>query len=255
MTPRRRSLLAGLVMILAGCNSASPPTIDPQAQASGAAIKPLAAGKLSTLPTGPNYIRLVHFAQPSGYVIKSSQHVPGFVFVEQGTQRLLVVDQPAQDLAAGEAFYLTNVTHQHLNHGPGTNSWFFLALWSSSARAVPPVDPIATVEFATPDMGPATLPQGAYVQLLEQITLSPGGRTAAHRFGGLSVLFVLQGALTVRATGTPAATVAAGHGASYPPGVGLQEMNESGAPAIFIELVTTLDGKEFVTLLPKSPSG
>jgi len=253
MTSRRISLLAGLLITLVACGSAPAPPPNPNALASGEVVKALAGGKLTSLPTGPLYIRVIRFVQPSGHTVRSNQHVAGFVYVEQGTHRLQVVEQPAQEIDQGDAVFLGSVTHTHSNPGPALNSWLFIALWPSSARTQPVLDPGKLV-FQIPNLAPAALPQGTYLQVLRRITLAPGGRTAAHRFGGVYVLFVLQGSITVRAAGSPPATVGMGQGLSYEPDVGLQVSNATGDPATFVELLTTDIGKDFETLLSQPPS-
>jgi len=254
MTPRHLSLWAGLLITLVACGSAPAPPPNPNALASGEVVNALAGGKLTSLPTGPLYIRVIRFVQPSGHTVTSNQHVAGFVYVEQGTHRLQVVEQPAQDIDRGEAVFLGSVTHTHSNPAPAPNSWLFIALWQSSARAKPLLDPGKLV-FEIPDLAPDALPQGTYVQVLRRITLAPGGRTAAHRFGGVYVLFVLQGSITVRAAGVPPATVDMGQGLGYQPDVGLQVSNGAGDPATFVELLTTDIGKDFETVLSQPPSG
>lgn len=255
MTTRHSAVLAGLLIVMAACSSTPAPTIYPAARASGSVVKALAGGQLPRLPTGPVYFRFIHFAEPPGHSFKSTQHVPGFVYVERGTHRLQLVDEPAQDFGAGEAAFVPSVTHQHFNSGPDANSWYFIALWPNTARGLALVDPtVSSVAFATPDFESGTLAQGAYSQVLRRVTLDAGGRTAAHSFGGFSVLFVLQGSVTVRAAGSPSATFQAGLGLSHAAGVGLQEINATGSPAVFLELLTTATGKNFETMLNQPPA-
>lgn len=258
MGARHVSVLAGLVVLLFACSSTVSRTVSPQAVASGATVMPLAGGRLPSLPTGTVYIRLIHFAQPALYSIPSQsqtqQHKPGFIYMEAGTQRLFVVDQPPKDIGEGEATFLNEVTHWHYNPGPSTISWYFIALWPTSFRTQQLIDPQhAKVAFATPDLGPATMPPGSYVQVLRRVTLAPGGRTSAHTFGGYAVLFVLEGSVTVRATGAGAVTVAAGNGKNYTAGTGQQELNVTSEPAVFLELLTVADGAPFETQLTAPP--
>jgi quercetin dioxygenase-like cupin family protein len=256
MTSRHLSQLAGLLILLAACSSTLQPSLNPEALASGAVIKALAGGQLSSLPTGPVYIRVIHFAQPAGHTIQSRQHVAGFVYVEKGRHLLLVEGRPQQDIGEGEATFLGSVTHRHFNPGPDPNSWYFMALWPNSARAAPLVDPaVANVVFATADLGPAIFSQGMYSQVLRKVTLGAGGRTSAHMFGGFSVLYVLDGSLTVRASGAQPATLVTGEGVNHQPGTRLQELNPSGGTTTFVELLTTAAGKDFETVLSQPPDG
>ncbi len=199
---------------------------------------------------------MVRFAQPSGHTVKSAQHVPGFVYGESGVQQILVVGQAPLDITSGEAVFLGSVTHAHHNPGPTGNSWYFIALWPSSARTQSLIDPtVARIAYQTRDFDSATLPQGKYLQTLRLVTLAPGGRTAAHEFGGVRVLLVLEGSITVRTSGAAPATLAAGQGSDYMPNVGTQEVNSTVARAVFLELLTTASGRPFETNLSEPPGG
>lgn len=255
MGARHQKLLGGLIL-LAACNSAPAQSPDPAARAVGVSVTPLAGAKFLSLPTGQVYIRLVHFAQPPAHTVKSSQHVPGVVYVESGVHRLLVAGQSPQDSGSGEAIFLGGVTHAHYNPGPTSNGWYFIALWPSSARTQSLVDPtVGRIAYQTPDFDSARVAQGAYFQTLRLVSVAPGGRTAAHKFGGMRVLFVLEGSLTVHVTGAAPATVAMGSGSNYMPNVSMQELNPTADPTVFLELLTTGAGKPIETVLGQSPAG
>src|SRR5262249_56159629 len=85
--------------------------------------KKLDGGRLESLPTGAMYFRVIHLVQPAAYTINSTQHNPGFVFVESGLHQLQFKGQPPPELAPGEAKFLQSVTHSHLNPGTEPCSW------------------------------------------------------------------------------------------------------------------------------------
>jgi quercetin dioxygenase-like cupin family protein len=246
--------VVAIALALSACSSTTTAGSNADALASGAAVKTLAAGRLDSLPTGSVYIRIIRFAQPVGYVIHSKQHVPSIVYVETGVHRLTLNGQPPLDLTAGQATFHLSVTHTHLNPGPDPSVWYSIALWPSSARGQPLVDPIAGAAFQSEDIAPETLPQGAYSQVLRQVTLAKQGSPGAHRFGGLSAFYVLTGSLTIRSAHGSAVTLGVGQGAAFLPDVDLQEVNAGPAQAVFIEFLTTAVGKAFDLPLQQPPA-
>ena len=244
--------LASAILSLACGAGTSPAVTNAQALMHGAAVKKLDGGKLESLPTGALYFRVIHFVQPAGYTINSTQHVPGFVFVETGLHRLQLKGQQPIELGSGEAKFIQSVTHSHLNPGTEPCSWYFIALWSSWVRSQPLVDPIASPVFESADLAPQP-GQGSYSQVLREVTLKRYGHSEAHEFGGMSVFFVLQGSLTVRTTQGHAAGIVAGQGASYPPNVAIQEVNAATGETTYLELLTTAVGREFEIPLPQPP--
>jgi len=250
----RMIALAAAILPLACEAMSSPPATSAQALRLGAAVKRLDGGKLESLPTGSLYFRVIHFVQPVGYIVNSTQHVPGFIFVESGLHRLLLKGQQPIEVASGEAKFIQSVTHSHLNPGTDPCSWYFIALWQSSARSQPLVDPIASIVFESADLAPG-LRQGAYSQILRQVTLQRYGHSEAHEFGGMAVLFVLQGSLSVRSIQGGAVDIVAGHGAAFPPNVAIQEVNVATGESAYLELLTTAAGKEFEIPLHQPPGG
>jgi hypothetical protein len=115
--------LMATAILISACSAANTVATNPEALARGATVKALDAGKLSSLPTGPVYIRMIRFAQPVGYVIHSKQHVASVVYVETGVHQLVLDGQPPLDLMAGEAKFHQSVTHTHLNPGPEPSVW------------------------------------------------------------------------------------------------------------------------------------
>ena len=253
MRPKTQLALMACCLI-AGCSSASSVTTDPNALAAGSTVTTLAAGKLDSLPTGDVFVRVIEFDVPDLYTFKSRQHVPGFVYVETGLHRLTLEGQPPFDIPPGSAKFHGSISHVHFNPGPGSSTWYFIAVWSSSLRGQAPVDPTARFDYESPDFSPAQLPQGVYSQVLRQISLAPGGRSEAHRFGGVTLFFVLKGSLAL-GTDNGVIQVGAHHGLALLPGMALQERNEATGPCVYLEMLTTLSGQEFEIPLLNPPEG
>lgn len=241
------------VLIGAGCESGTAARPDAAAMAVGYSTRDLAAGKLSSLPTGNLYIRVIDFAQPPGHSFPSRTHQPGFVYITGGVQRLMMTDRTPLDLAAGQALFQPSVAHVHSNPGSTTNHWFFIALWPAESRADALVDPSASVAYATPDLPPATLPQGSYVQTLRLVELEPGGRSVARWHGGIEVSFVLEGSISAHVAGQAPSGLSSGQGTYHLPGAQLQEHNSGTGPARFLEVLTTAEGKPFQTSADHAP--
>jgi hypothetical protein len=246
--------LVAIGLALSACSAAATVASNAEALARGAAVKTLDAGKLDSLPTGPVYIRMIRFAQPAGYVINSKQHVASVVYVETGVHRLILNGQPPLDLMAGQAKFHQSVTHTHLNPGPDPSVWYSIAIWPSSARGQPLVDPIARTAFESDDIAREALPQVAYSQVLRQITLAKLGTPGAHRFGGLSAFYVLTGSVTIRSAHRPPVNLGVGQGAAFLPDVALQEMNAGPGQAVFLEFLTTAVGTAFEVPLQQPPA-
>lgn len=206
------------------------------------------------MPTGPVYVRFVRFAQPPGYVINSKQHVPSIIYIETGIQRLILAGQPPVDLIAGQAKFHQSVTHQHLNPGPDPSVWYSIAVWPSSARGQPVVDPIARPAFESEDFDRAALPQVAYSEVLRLVTLADSGTSGAHRFGGLAAFYVLSGSISIKIAHRPEETLAAGQGAGFLPDTDLQETDSGSAQATYLEFIVTAVGKDFEIPLQQPPA-
>jgi len=246
-------VLATAAALVSSCGGGTGSTaVDQRAIASGATIKNLAAGHLDALPTGAVYIQVNMFAQVAGAVIGSKKHVPGIVMQEQGVQRLEVEGSPPLDIHTGEADFLPSITHEHLNPGPAANLWYNFAVWPTSARSAPLTAPGTTVAFTTPDLPAGALPQGAYAISLQMITLQPGGRTQAHTYGGVDVIFVLGGSVKSHADRRTSTTLTRGGGSWALAGTGLQEFNAGAQPATFLSFVIVAIGKPFETALNRS---
>ena len=240
--------------LLVACSTSATSAQSPDALPRGEIVKKLDAGRVDSLPTGTVYVRFVRFAQPPGYVINSKQHVPSIVYVQTGMCRLILTGQAPIDLVAGQATFHQSVTHQHLNPGSEPSLWYSIAVWSSSARGTPLVDPIARASFESQDFDRAALPQVAYSEVLRRVTLSSKGTSGAHRFGGIVALYVLSGSISVRAAHRPAQTLDAGQGAAFAPDTDLQETNAGSSQADYLEFVVIEVGKDFEVPLQQPPA-
>ena len=246
--------VAALATILVACSLATPSTSNAAALPRGAVVEKLDAGIVQSLPTGTVYVRFVRFVQPPGYVINSKQHVPSLVYVETGVQRLILAGQAPIDLTTGQAKFHQSVTHQHLNPGSETSVWYSIAVWPSSARGTPLVDPIARAAFESEDIARTALPEVAYTETLRHVNLASSGTSGAHRFGGLVAYYLLSGSIAIKAAHRSTVSLSVGQGAVFLPDTDLQETNTGTVGATYIEFVVTPAGKEFEVPLPQPPA-
>lgn len=246
--------MAALATALIACSTTAPSASNADTLPRGDVVDRLDAGRVESLPTGTVYVRFVRFVQPPGYVINSKQHVPSVVYVEKGVHRLVLAGQLPIDLVAGQAKFHQSVTHQHLNPGPDASTWFSIAVWPSSARGQPLVDPIAQAAFESDDIDRAALPEVAHTEVLRHVTLAKGGTSGAHRFGGLLAFYVLSGSIAIKAPHQSTQTLGVGQGAAFLPETDLQETNAGSDPATYLELVVTPVGREFEVPLRQPPA-
>jgi hypothetical protein len=245
--------MAALAAALVACSTTAPSASNAAAVPRGDVVERLDAGQVASLPTGTVYVRFVRFVQPPGYVINSKQHVPSIVYVEKGLHRLVLAGQSPIDLVAGQATFHQSVTHQHLNPGPDISTWYSIAVWPSSARGQPLVDPIAQAAFESRDIDRVALPEVAYTEVLRHVTLATGGTSGAHRFGGVVAFYVLSGSISIK-TPHQNQTMGVGQGVAFLPETDLQEANAGSDPAAYLEFVLTPVGKEFEVPLQQPPA-
>lgn len=250
-----RFKIALLAAALAACSTAAPSTSNTSAVLTrGEVVERLGAGQVQSLPTGTVYVRFVRFMQPPGYVINSKQHVPSLLYVETGVQRLILAGQSPIDLAAGQAVFHQSVTHQHLNPGSDTSTWYSIAVWPSSARNQPLVDRIASAAFESQDVDRAALPEVAYTEVLRRVALAGGGSSGAHRFGGLIAFYVLGGSIAIKSAHQAVVMLSPGHGLALSPDTDVQETNTGTDAATYLEFVVTPVGKDFEAPLQQPPA-
>lgn len=234
-------------VLLAGCSQGATAASLPRAAARGVHREALAGGKLDALPTGAVFLRIQSFAQPPGDGFLSNKHQVGMIYEAEGVQTLLVVGQPTIVIPPDSGQFLPSLAHQHTNTGPLESRWYFIALWPSSARGQPPVQAAAVTVYDSADLRPDVLRGQFYTETLLETSLEPAGASAVHRYGGLALVFVLEGAVTL-AVGGENKTYSAGHAALVLPMMVLAERNMAPGASRFITFVITPDGTPFEIL-------
>jgi quercetin dioxygenase-like cupin family protein len=232
--------------------SSSTSTPDLTASARFLTFDELAAGKLGSLPTGGQFGRIVVFHQSPHQSVPSKKHQAGIVYVASGLQLLSYTGGQSVNISAGMAVYLKSVEHAHTTLGPTDSTWYFIALWPSAQRSNPLVGG-AQIAFETMDIPSSTLARGSYTETLRRVTLQAGGRSAAHRFGGLEVVFVLDGTLTVTVAGHSPVQLNAGEGTPVAPATATQERAGASAKVVYLAFFVTPDGVPFETNVASAP--
>src|SRR5215468_11565097 len=225
--------------LLVGCGGASG-GVSPNASEHGQQVKGLAGGEVAALPSGNLFVRVIGFSQGPLTAFRSHKHTPGFVYVAAGVQRLVSPPAPARIILPGEAVFQPSVFHIHAN--PSTtspNRWYFIALWPTAERRAPLVSSAASVIYESPDLAPSTMPPGPRIETLRLVTLQPGGRSPAHHFSGLELLFMLEGTIRLDMAGQPPTILSAGQGQYLPPGTDEQELNAGAGVASYLTFIVT----------------
>ncbi len=234
-------------------SAASPSAAGKPADAVGITNTKLAEGPLAELPAAPLYVNVIDVPQPASTPITHS-HVAGFVYTLSGTHQLAIQGGDTKDVKAGEAGFVgAGVGHTHANPGPAANDWYFVGLRPSSGRVGPSPFPGSTTVYDTGDLPATALVAGKYVEQLNLVTLEKGGRTSAHKHGGLEIFVVLAGTVQVRtATGQPV-SLAAGKGAYVMPNTVVQASNTGDGQAKFLAFFVTQEGQAFSTNVDSAP--
>ena len=84
-------------------------------------------------------------------------------------------------------------------------------------------------------------------------TVEAGGRTVAHRHGGIEAIYVLQGTIDFRLAGGARVILNRGQGAVVPPGTVLQAVNGGDATAKFLAFMMTAETAPFQTNVDVAP--
>jgi quercetin dioxygenase-like cupin family protein len=225
--------------VLFGCGGASR-AVSPNASEHGQQVKGLAGGEVAALPSGDLFVRVIGFSQGPMAVFPSHKHTPGFVYVAAGVQRLQSPPAPARIILPGEAAFQPSVFHTHANPSrTSPNRWYFIAVWPSAERRAPLVSLAATVIYESPDLDPSTMPPGPRIETLRLVTLQPDGRSSAHYFSGLELLFVLAGTIRLDVAGQPPTKLSAEQGQYLPPGTEEQELNAGAGVASYLAFIVT----------------
>ena len=252
----RLAMIAVVAMAIVACGSTpggNSGPLDLSVSARSMTIDELAAGQLGSLPTGSQFARVVVFHQsPHQPPVPSRKHQAGIIYVATGLQLLSYTGGGSVDLPAGTAVYLRSVAHSHTALGPTVSTWYFIALWPSVQRSNALVGG-AQIAFETTDIPSSTLPPGSYTETLRRVTLQAGGRSPAHRFGGLEVVFVLDGTLTVRVAGHAPLQLNAGEGTPVNPATASQELAGASNKVVYLAFFVTPDGVPFETDVTSAP--
>jgi quercetin dioxygenase-like cupin family protein len=215
----------------------------------------LAAGDLGSAPTGKNYVRIVKFVQAPGQSIASKKHQAGFIYVQTGLQQLTYTDEKTKvDIHPDTALFLQDVNHSHATLPGALSTWYFIALWPDTPQSSTLVAP-STLVFKTEDLPPTAMPPGSYTETLRRVSLQPGGRSPAHIFGGLEVVFVLDGTLKVDVAGQGAVQLPAGQAIYVPAHTLRQELAVGGQKTDYLAYFITQHGTAFETDATSAPPG
>ena len=98
-----------------------------------------------------------------------------------------------------------------------------------------------------------SLGAGSYQELLNLVTLQPGGRTVSHKHGGVEWVTVVEGTIEVRTPGGTKATLTVGQTAKVPANTAVQAVNTGTGVAKFLAFFVTADGQPFQTNLDAVP--
>lgn len=98
-----------------------------------------------------------------------------------------------------------------------------------------------------------SLGAGSYQELLNLVTLQPGGRTVSHKHGGVEWVIVVEGTIEVRTPGGAKATLTVGQTGKVPANTAVQAVNTGTGVAKFLAFFVTADGQPFQTNLDAVP--
>jgi quercetin dioxygenase-like cupin family protein len=107
---------------------------------------------------------------------------------------------------------------------------------------------LAVTEGVAPD-----LPAGNYLATVSLVTLEKGGRTVAHKHGGIESIYVLQGTIDFRTAGGGRIILTRGQAAAVAPGTALQAINGGDGTAKFLAFFMTAETAPFQTNLEEAP--
>ena len=98
-----------------------------------------------------------------------------------------------------------------------------------------------------------SLGAGSYQELLNIVTLQPGGRTVSHKHGGVEWMLVVEGTIEVRTPGGTKVTLTVGQTGKVPANTAVQAVNTGTGVAKFLAFFVTADGQPFQTNLDAVP--
>ena len=107
---------------------------------------------------------------------------------------------------------------------------------------------MAVADGVAPDLA-----AGSYIATVSVVTLEKGGRTVAHKHGGIEAIYVLQGTIDFRSAGGVRVILNKGQGASVAPNTTLQAVNSGDGVAKFIAFFMTAETAPFSTNVDEAP--
>ncbi len=97
------------------------------------------------------------------------------------------------------------------------------------------------------------LASGNYVSTVSLVTLEKGGRTVAHKHGGIESIYILQGTVDFRTASGVRVILSRGQGVSVAPSTTLQAVNVGDGVAKFVAFFLTAETAPFQTNVEEAP--
>jgi hypothetical protein len=175
--------------------------------------------------------------------------LPTIGYVVQGSLRWTTSIQTV-DLKAGDAVPTPDLPFTENNPGSVRSIWWGFLPYSFSGRTL--IRNVAQrVVIETPKL-PEPQPEGSYTMRLDVVTLQVGGRTAAVKHAGASLIVVLAGNIEIRQQAKHDFR-GPDQGVALLPDAPVQVFNTGPTAARFLAYFDTPDAGAFETLLSASP--
>ncbi len=219
--------------------------------ARGASIA-LADLKLEMLASRPDAMLKIRIER--GGVSSSQQgHDAGFVYQLSRTQRLLFADR-AVDIQAGQAALVAPAGSAHQHEVAPGESWLFVSIGDAGRTGSSGVHgPLTYESSALAPLATGTHPGGVYTlgytETLRRLELDPGARSPLHSTSGYEAIYVLEGAVELRAPGR-VLVLAAGAGAVIEPRQSVQLVNTRSEPGRALLFFVTPGGEPYEVDFP-----
>jgi len=108
-------------------------------------------------------------------------------------------------------------------------------------------------KFVVTDGAAPDIAAGNYLSTVSLVTLEKGGRTVAHKHGGIESIYVVQGTIEFRMAGGASVILNRGQGAATLPGTVVQAVNGGDATAKFLAFFMTAETAPFQTNVDAAP--
>lgn len=256
---RALSTLVALMALLSGCGgsaatgssssaSSTSRSNDPAA-ALGIKVQPLATGTVPSLSQGTLYLDVLEITDQEHQMMTQSgmamhPHGIGFEYTVTGVHTVPTSAGGSQGIPAGHATFIgPDIVPNIMSPNPA--DWYLVAIRPVAQRHA---FQNATLVYETPDL-PQLQSGTTYGEDLRMLTIAPGGHNQAHKHGGLEVIVVMQGSMTVHEAGAAPQTIDKGHGAYILPDTPQQIYNDGASSAKALVFLATPAGKRFQTQL------